>query len=150
LKSEDEPHVTTGVFERLIALRAPAVRAWPGWFRNNFTPVAAYTLGGIIITAVVVCTEVITTARAERTSNTAIVAKLDAISAQVNTQSADLRVIYSNVTDLKKWKDEVEADWRKGAEIRNPYIGGGEQLQRELEWLRRHPRYHAPASTGGK
>lgn len=122
--------VDTGVFERALAERAPAVREWPGWFRRNFTPASLYTIGGVLATALIAITTVVVTARNQSTSN-------ESIAAELRRLDATLTRVDTTVTDIKSWKDRVEDDWRKGEAVRNPYIGGGAELRRDLEKLRR-------------
>ena len=105
---------TTG---RLRVL-APAAAEWPSWWRRNLTPGALYIIGSVTLTAVVVVTTFIVSTRHDRGDMDKLTKIAESIVASQSDMSGDLKLIKSDVADLKEWKHDMTSEALK----RNPYV----------------------------
>ena len=121
MPAEDDHTSTTG---RLRVL-APAAAEWPSWWRKNLTPGALYTIAAVILGAVITVTTVIVSHHTDREQLAALTAVAERIASAQSDMSGDIKVLKRDVGEVKKWKDDLDAENRRVAEEalkRNPYV----------------------------
>lgn len=112
----------TGELEKLGAAGAAK---WPRWVRRNVTPAAAYSIGAVIVTAVVSITvDRVQTVNTRHEYEQQMITSLD-----TNDQLRDIRIRLARIDgDLVSDRRDLDvlANWHAAvtdtAEIKNPYV----------------------------
>ena len=119
------PVDVTGEIRKL----APAAAEWPSWWRRNLTPGALYTIGAVVLGAVITVTTVIVSHHTDREKLTDLKAVADRIELAQGDLSGDVKSLTREVAEVKKWQDDRDEEARRFYQLRNPYVKSHPKLE---------------------